>query len=259
MVCFRIYHPFKQLLLNITFIGGTAYQGAIITPHYDSLLVKVTCSGSTYEEARLKSLRAITEFRIKGVKTNIPFLKNLLKSAVFEKGDCWTTFIDDEKERGIDENGEGLFVFEREKDMAGRLLSYLAGVIVNGSKVQGIFVLIKFPSYFLGQIGLPGIRESDPLLPSPSTFPSYIPASALTTPLQATSTSGFRHIFLSSGAEAFAKAIRKHDKPLIMDTTWRDAHQSLLATRLRTIDLKRIGSLTSHLFKDCFALECWGV
>lgn len=212
--------------------GGAGYAGAQITPHYDSLLVKATCTGDTYEEARRKTLRALVEFRIRGVKTNIPFLVKLLNHSTFVAGDVWTTFIDDTPE---------LFVFPRSKNRATRLLNYLADMVVNGSQI-------------LGQMGEPGIRDVDPTLP---TLPPRLPSNALTIPLRVEE-GGWRYVLLKDGPDAFAKAIRQHPRPLIMDTTFRDAHQSLLATRLRTYDMARIAPLTSHCFKHAYSIEMWG-
>lgn len=212
--------------------GGAGYSGARITPYYDSLLVKVTCTGSNYELARRKVLRALAEFRIRGVKTNIPFLRNLITNPLFVAGDAWTTFIDDCPE---------LFHIVPSKNRAQKLLGYLADVAVNGSDIKG-------------QSGEPGLRSSDPLLP---TVPAHLPEHALTEPC-AVADGGWRRILIERGPEGFAKAVRQHKGTLMMDTTWRDAHQSLLATRLRTYDMARIAPLTSHCFQNAFALEMWG-
>ncbi|KAI9490951.1 pyruvate carboxylase [Zychaea mexicana] len=210
--------------------GGAGYAGAIITPHYDSLLVKCTCSGSTYEVARRKIVRALVEFRIRGVKTNIPFLQRLLTHDTFINGNCWTTFIDDTPD---------LFRLVQYQNRAQRMLGYLGDVIVNGSQIKG---QVGEPS-FKHEIVLPSIHdEAGKEIDVASTQP----------------TAGWRKIFVEQGPEAFAKAVRAYPGTLIMDTTWRDAHQSLLATRVRTTDLLRIAPATSHALANAFSLECWG-
>ncbi|CAG8476435.1 1526_t:CDS:10, partial [Acaulospora colombiana] len=189
--------------------GGAGYVGAVITPHYDSLLVKVTCRGQTFEFARRKVLRAIIEFRIRGVKTNLPFLQRLLTHDTFIAGNVWTTFIDDTPE---------LFRLVGSKNRAQKILKYLGDVIVNGSSIKG---QIGEPSYKL-PITLPSIRSlAGPEPVDVRHSPEY----------------GWRHILTEQGPEAFAKAVRDYDGVLIMDTTWRDAHQSLLATRAKLREL----------------------
>ncbi|KAL1934537.1 hypothetical protein VTP01DRAFT_6719 [Rhizomucor pusillus] len=210
--------------------GGAGYAGAIITPHYDSLLVKVTCSGSTYEVARRKIVRALVEFRIRGVKTNIPFLQRLLTHETFMNGNCWTTFIDDTPD---------LFRLVKYQNRAQRMLGYLGDVVVNGSPIKG---QIGEPSY-RHEIEVPVLRSND---------------STGNGDASAAPTEGRRKILVEQGPEAFAKAVRAYPGVLIMDTTWRDAHQSLLATRVRTIDLLRVAPTTSHALANAFALECWG-
>ncbi|KAK5990457.1 Pyruvate carboxylase [Cladobotryum mycophilum] len=201
--------------------GGNGFAGAVITPHYDSMLVKCTCHGSTYEIARRKVLRALVEFRIRGVKTNIPFLASLLTHPTFMEGNCWTTFIDDTPQ---------LFDLVGSQNRAQKLLAYLGDVAVNGSSIKG-------------QIGEPKFK-GELVPPSCSTL---LP-----------STQGWRNIIVEQGPKAFAKAVRDYKGTLLMDTTWRDAHQSLLATRVRTIDLLGIAKETSHALSNLYALECWG-
>lgn len=209
--------------------GGNGFAGAIISPHYDSMLVKCTCRGSTYEIVRRKMLRALVEFRIRGVKTNIPFLTSLLTHPTFINGKCWTTFIDDTPE---------LFSLVTSQNRAQKLLAYLGDVAVNGSSIKGQIGEPKFK----GDIVMPTVHGDDgrPL--------------SLTSPPPA----GFKQIIDKEGPEAFAKAVRKHKGLLLMDTTWRDAHQSLLATRVRTVDLLNIAKETAHTYAGAFALECWG-
>ncbi|KAJ1922086.1 pyruvate carboxylase [Tieghemiomyces parasiticus] len=209
--------------------GGSGFAGSIITPHYDSLLVKVTCFGDTYEKARRRMLSTLIEFRIRGVKTNIAFLQNVLTHPVFRSGDCWTTFIDDTPE---------LFNILKGRDRANRILAYLGDMIVNGSSVKG---QVGEPKHLM-DVEIPTLtREEGRALDVHTDYPR-----------------GWRQIFLESGPEAFARAVRAHPGVLIMDTTWRDAHQSLLATRLRTIDMVNIARTTGHALANAFSLEMWG-
>ncbi|KAF8428164.1 carbamoyl-phosphate synthase L chain, ATP binding domain-containing protein [Tirmania nivea] len=209
--------------------GGNGFAGAIITPHYDSMLVKCTCHGSTYEIARRKMLRSLIEFRIRGVKTNIAFLASLLTHEVFISGNCWTTFIDDTPE---------LFALMTSQNRAQKLLAYLGDVAVNGSSIKGQVGEPKFK----GEIIMPVLRDASGK------------AIDVSSPCQ----KGWRNILLREGPAAFAKAIRQNKGTLIMDTTWRDAHQSLLATRVRTIDLVNIAKHTSYAYANAYSLECWG-
>ncbi|TGZ78382.1 putative pyruvate carboxylase [Ascodesmis nigricans] len=209
--------------------GGNGFAGAIITPHYDSMLVKCTCHSSTYEFARRKMLRALIEFRIRGVKTNIPFLCSLLTHDTFIAGNCWTTFIDDTPE---------LFNLMNSQNRAQKLLAYLGDVAVNGSSIKG-------------QIGEPKFKGE-------IILPTLYDAAGKELDVSQPSQNGFRQILLKDGPEAFAKAIRKYKGTLLMDTTWRDAHQSLLATRVRTTDLVQIAKHTSHAYANAYSIECWG-
>ncbi|KAK7449718.1 pyruvate carboxylase [Stygiomarasmius scandens] len=227
--------------------ASSGFAGAQITPHYDSLLVKCSVSGTTYEVARRKMLRALVEFRIRGVKTNIPFLFRLLTHDVFIGGKTWTTFIDDTPD---------LFKLVQSQNRAQKLLSYLGDLAVNGSSIKG-------------QVGEPGLKTDiiipklpgredpsaplDPLVP-PSPLDSSLPPLDTSFPCEV----GWRNIIVDQGPEAFAKAVRAYPGCLIMDTTWRDAHQSLLATRLRTIDMVNIAKETSWALKNAYSLECWG-
>jgi pyruvate carboxylase len=209
--------------------GGNGFAGAIISPHYDSMLVKCTCRGSTYEIVRRKMLRALVEFRIRGVKTNIPFLASLLSHPVFIDGTCWTTFIDDTPE---------LFTLVGSQNRAQKLLAYLGDVAVNGSSIKG-------------QIGEPKFKGDiiRPVLNDAAGKPIDVSVPC---------TKGWKQILDSEGPEGFARAVRANKGCLIMDTTWRDAHQSLLATRVRTIDMLNIAAETSHALSNAYSLECWG-
>ncbi|CDM26873.1 Pyruvate carboxylase [Penicillium roqueforti FM164] len=209
--------------------GGNGFAGAIISPHYDSMLVKCTCRGSTYEIVRRKMLRALVEFRIRGVKTNIPFLASLLSHPTFIDGTCWTTFIDDTPE---------LFTLVGSQNRAQKLLAYLGDVAVNGSSIKG-------------QIGEPKFKGEiiRPVLTDAAGKPIDI-----STPC----TEGWKQILDKEGPAGFARAVRANKGCLIMDTTWRDAHQSLLATRVRTIDMLNIAAETSYALSNAYSLECWG-
>ena len=209
--------------------GGNGFAGAIITPHYDSMLVKCTCLASTYEIVRRKMLRALVEFRIRGVKTNIPFLGSLLTHPTFIQGTCWTTFIDDTPE---------LFSLVGSQNRAQKLLAYLGDMAVNGSSIKGQIGEPKFK----GEIIMPELYDEEGKVID------------VTQPCK----KGWKYLLDKEGPAAYAKAIRENKGCLIMDTTWRDAHQSLLATRVRTVDLLNIAKQTSYAYSNCYSLECWG-
>ena len=209
--------------------GGNGFAGAIITPHYDSMLVKCTCLASSYDLARRKMLRALVEFRIRGVKTNIPFLGSLLTHRTFIEGHCWTTFIDDTPE---------LFSLVGSLNRGQKLLAYLGDLAVNGSSIKGQIGEPKFK----GDIIMPELFDDD-------EKPIDTSVACRT---------GWKSIIDREGPEAFARAVRKYNGCLLMDTTWRDAHQSLLATRVRTVDLLNIAKETSHAYSNAYSLECWG-
>ena len=207
---------------SIRLDGGNGFGGAVITPYFDSLLVKLTTWGSNFSEATKRTDRALREFRIRGVKTNIPFLENLILHPTFEKGEATTTFI---------ENTPELFRFRTHRDRATKVLTYLADVIVNGRP--------DTKAKYNPKIELP-----DPVVP---TFPHGTPPPP-----------GLRNKLLDLGPEKFCEWVRKH-KPLLMtDTTMRDAHQSLLATRFRTHDLLKVAPAVAHLMPGLFSLEMWG-
>ncbi|KAJ3114100.1 pyruvate carboxylase [Phlyctochytrium bullatum] len=210
--------------------GGPAFTGAVITPHYDSLLVKCICSGHDYQAARRKMLRALAEFRVRGVKNNVQWLIQLLHHPVVAEGvtPLWTTFIDDTPE---------LFdKYDRDRNRGQKLLRFLGDLAINGPRIKG-------------QSGVPAIDYPISIPPIPG-----VPEPEVVVP----NVNGWRPILLRDGPAAFCKAIRAHPAVLITDTTWRDAHQSLLATRVRTIDIARIATATSHVLRNAFSLECWG-
>ena len=209
--------------------GGNGFAGAVISPHYDSMLVKCTCHGSTYEIVRRKMLRALVEFRIRGVKTNIPFLASLITHPTFIEGTCWTTFIDDTPE---------LFALIGSQNRAQKLLAYLGDLAVNGSSIKG-------------QVGEPKFKGD-------IIMPKLIDDDGNDLDISSPCTKGWKQIIDKEGPEAFAKAVRANKGCLLMDTTWRDAHQSLLATRVRTVDLLNIARETSYAYSNAYSLECWG-
>jgi pyruvate carboxylase len=200
--------------------GGTAYSGATIAPFYDSLLVKTTAWGTTLPEACQRMDRALREFRIRGVKTNIPFLENVVNHPKFRRGEVTTSFLDEQPE---------LFHLLRRRDRATKLLSYLGDVILNGNpEMKG-----KKAPQNLAQAVIP---------PFPRTEP---PA-------------GTRQLLLKLGPKKFAEWTRKQKRLLVTDTTFRDAHQSLMATRVRTFDLLAVASAVAHRLPNMFSLEMWG-
>ena len=201
--------------------AGNAFTGAQITPHYDSLLVKVSSWGLNFKDAASIMNRALQEFRVRGVKTNIGFLENVITHSVFLGGKCDTSFIEKHPE---------LLQFREKKDRASKVLSFLGDVIVNGS---------------------PGIVKP---LKSADLIEAVVPEVDFTQPRP----SGSRDLFMKLGAEGLSKWILEQKKLLITDTTMRDAHQSNLATRVRTHDLLKIAEPTSYLGADLFSLECWG-
>jgi pyruvate carboxylase len=204
-------------------LDGSAFGGAVITPFYDSLLVKVTGYGLRFAEAARHVLRGLQEFRVRGVKTNIPFLINLITHPAFLAGSCTTRFIDETPE---------LFKFARRQDRATRLLTYIGEVIVNGTREVG-------PR---GSNGKALARE--PVSPPPLKQAALPP--------------GTRDRFKELGPEGFVRWILEQRRLLITDTTFRDAHQSLLATRLRTHDMLRIAPYYAARLHGLFSLEMWG-
>ena len=200
--------------------GGTVYSGAIITPHYDSLLEKVTAWAPSADEAARRMHRALREFRIRGTKTNLAFLEALIGHKRFLSGDYTTRFIDETPE---------LFKFPLRRDRATRLLTFLGDVKVNGNpEVEG---------------RPPLERIAPPVQPQ---APPEAPAR------------GWRERFEALGPEAFARAVRDETRLLLTDTTFRDAHQSLLATRVRTYDMLEIAPFYETALRQLFSIECWG-
>lgn len=200
--------------------AGNGFQGAIITPYYDSLLVKLSTHALTFEHAASKMVRNLQEFRIRGIKTNIPFLVNVVKNKKFISGEYDTSFIDKTPE---------LFLFPVSKDRGTKMLSYIANVTVNG---------------------FPGIeKKKRPVFDQPR-----IPKLRASAPYE----NGTKQILNEKGADGLVEWIKAQEQVLLTDTTFRDAHQSLLATRVRTTDIKHIAEQTAKLLPEMFSFEMWG-
>ncbi|WP_427869103.1 pyruvate carboxylase [Leucobacter luti] len=199
--------------------GGTINAGAQISPHFDSMLAKLTCRGRSFEDAVVRARRALAEFRIRGVATNIPFLQAVLADPDFQAGDVSTAFIEERPE---------LLDMNKPKDRATRLLQHVANVTVNQPN---------------------GARpnQADPAAKLPAGVDLSVPAPA-----------GHRQRLLELGPEGYAKALREQKALAVTETTFRDAHQSLLATRVRTKDLVRIAPYVARLTPELWSVEAWG-
>jgi pyruvate carboxylase len=217
----RITHYRSASGMGIRLDAGTAFSGAVVFPYYDSMLVKVTATARRFTDAARRIERCLQEFRIRGVKTNIPFLIKLVMHPTFMAGDCTTRFIDESPE---------LFDFAPARDRATKLLSYLGETIVNGNP------LVK------------GQAKAQRRTPAP------VPKLNRQQPIP----DGMRQKLLQMGATQFAKWVREQQPLLLTDTTFRDAHQSLLATRVRTYDLLQIADAYARLVPELFSLEMWG-
>ncbi|HLX63215.1 MAG TPA: pyruvate carboxylase [Planctomycetota bacterium] len=216
--------------------GGTAYTGAVITPYYDSLLVKLTSHGSDFLEAAARLNRALSEFRIRGLASNIPFLQNVLRHPDFLAGRCDTGFI---------EANPDLFTWREPRDRANKLLNFLAEITVNGNPIVGEG--LKAPAHAL--IPVAPVAQASRLHVSEDraggTLAPQIP-------------SGSKQILEREGAEGLGKWARRQAKLLITDTTFRDAHQSLLATRMRSHDMLAIADFYARRCSNLFSMEMWG-
>ena len=201
--------------------GGTAYSGAVITRYYDSLLEKVTAWAPTPDEAIARMDRALREFRIRGVATNIAFVENLLKHPDFLENRYHTKFIDETPD---------LFDFKKRRDRATKLLTFIGDISVNGNPEVA------------GRPRPPA--EVQP--PEPPPLVRHAPPEGLKQKLE------------REGPKALADWMLAQDKLLITDTTMRDAHQSLLATRMRSLDMWRVAPAYAHYMSGLFSMECWG-
>jgi pyruvate carboxylase len=217
----RITHYRSAGGMGIRLDGGSAFSGAVVNPFYDSLLVKVSVRGRNLAEATARMERSLQEFRIRGVKTNIPFLISLISHPTFQAGEATTRMIDTTPE---------LFELPKRRDRATRLLRFMAETIVNSGKLEkeAAKTIRREPA------PLPKLDRSRPL------------------------PEGYRTQFLKLGADAFCKSIRDSKELLLTDTTMRDAHQSLLATRLRTFDMLQIAESYARSAPQLFSLEMWG-
>ncbi|WP_298471905.1 pyruvate carboxylase [uncultured Psychrobacillus sp.] len=200
--------------------AGNGFQGAIISPYYDSLLVKVSTWGMSFKEAAAKMDRNLQEFRIRGIKTNIPFLENVVKHPSFLSGKFNTSFIDSTPE---------LFLFPKRKDRGTKLLNYIGNVTINGfpgieKKIKPEFSSVRKPSFDL---------SSNP------------PA-------------GTKDILEQRGVDGLIQWVKEQKDVLLTDTTFRDAHQSLLATRVRSFDMFNIAKESAHGMHNLFSYEMWG-
>ena len=201
--------------------GGTAYSGAVITRFYDSLLTKVTARAPTPEMAIARMDRALREFRIRGVSTNIAFVENLLKHPTFLNNEYHTKFIDETP---------SLFDFKKRRDRATKILTYIADITVNGHPETA------------GRAK----PAADIKAPRPPVKPTTdVP-------------DGTRTLLDAKGPEAVADWMRDQSQLLITDTTMRDGHQSLLATRMRSIDMINVAPAYATKMNTLFSVECWG-
>ena len=199
--------------------AGDAFRGSVISPYYDSLLVKITASGTTVNETISKMKRALDELKVVGVTTNISFLKNIVNHPKFYTGDYDTTFIQDYPE---------LFDFVPPRNRGQKILKYLADISVNG---------------------FPGVDAEK----KPAFNPRPVPQKVATADKRT-----FKHLLDEEGPEAVSQAVLASENTLLTDTTLRDAHQSLLTTRLRTNDMTKIAPYMNETMKDYFSLEMWG-
>lgn len=201
--------------------AGDGFQGAEISPYYDSLLVKLSTHALTFKQAEEKMDRSLQEMRIRGVKTNIPFLINVMRHPQFKSGDYTTKFI---------ENTPELFDLKLSQDRGTKMLEYIGNVTING-----------FPN--VEQRMKPHFEQTTiPKVPNDKVQQFK----------------GTKQILDEKGPKAVAEWVKAQQDVLVTDTTFRDAHQSLLATRVRTADMMNIASKTAEVMKDSFSLEMWG-
>lgn len=202
--------------------GGTAYSGAVVTRHYDALLEKITAWAPTPAEVIQRMDRALREYRIRGVATNLAFLEAVLNHPKFRAGTYTTRFIDETPE---------LFASKRRRDRATKLLTYIGDVTVNGHPDTRN-------------------RPSPPAYAKEAEVPQF--------PVPPVTIEGSRSAFLRLGAKGFGDWMKAQSRVLVTDTTMRDAHQSLLATRVRTYDIAAVAEAYANGLPHLFSLECWG-
>lgn len=201
--------------------AGNGFQGSVISPFFDSLLVKVCTQASTFELAVQKMVRALKEFRIRGVKTNIPFMQNVISHPVFLSGNAKTTFIDTTPE---------LFKFSKVRDRGNKTMKYISNITVNG---------------------FPGIEKAEKKFYEPARKPKQLI-------LLDENYQSAKNILDQQGADAVVEWVKRSKEVLLTDTTFRDAHQSLLATRVRTQDFLAIAEETEKAIPQLFSSEMWG-
>lgn len=216
----RIAHYRSPGGLGVRLDGATAFTGGTVSPHYDSLLVKVCTAAFRFEDAARKMHRALLEFRIRGVKTNLPFLENVVTHPDFLRGGVDTSFIDTHPE---------LFDFRPRLDRGTKILKYIGHIVVNGQ------------------------RDGPKTRTKPDIEAVHLPA---LTP--APTGESLKALLDRKGPSAVVARIRAEEKVLLTDTTFRDAHQSLLATRMRTKDLLAAAEVTGRLMPELFSMEVWG-
>jgi pyruvate carboxylase len=207
--------------MGIRLDGGTAYSGAVITRYYDSLLEKVTAWAPTPEAAIARIDRALREFRIRGVSTNIAFVENLLKHPTFLDNSYTTKFVDTTPE---------LYRFEKRRDRATKILTYIADVTVNGHPETA------------GRPRPPAEAKAPRAPATPADAPP----------------DGTRQLLDAHGPQAVADWMLARKAVLVTDTTMRDGHQSLLATRMRSYDMIAAAPAYAHMLPQLFSVECWG-
>ena len=217
----RVSHYRSASGMGIRLDAGSAFSGAVVNPFYDSLLVKVSARGRRFQDAAARMERCLQEFRIRGVKTNIPFLIKVMTHPQFIRGEITTRFIDETPD---------LFQFAPRKDRATKVLTYLAETILNTGKVHKTAAA------------------------KVTRAPAPLPELDLNVPIPPGTKDKFREL----GPKKFAEWVRDQKQLLITDTTMRDAHQSLLATRFRTHDLLAIADAYARLCPQFFSLEMWG-
>ena len=206
--------------MGIRLDGGTAYSGGVITRFYDSLLTKVTAHAQTPEKAIARMDRALREFRIRGVSSNISFVENLLKHPTFLNNTYTTKFIDETSE---------LFEFNKRRDRGTKVLTYIADISVNGHPEAS-------------DRPRPASDLKSPVAPVVKAEPAY----------------GTRNLLEEKGPEAVADWMKQQPQLLLTDTTMRDGHQSLLATRMRSIDMLKVAPSYAANLPQLFSMECWG-
>ncbi len=200
---------------------GSSYQGVKVSPFFDSMLVKITAKGRTIKGARQRLLRALREFRIRGVKTNILFLENVLAHPEFESGKFTVRFI---------EKNPGLFQFQIRQDRGTKILKYLADVLVNGN---------------------PDISKKDT---SKIFLPAVVPEFDRTIKI----IPGTKQLLDEMGPDKFSQWLKENKQVMFTDTTFRDAHQSLLATRIRSTDILKVAESFAFHHPELFSMEVWG-